>query len=216
SIADLLRTEHPQIIAIVLTLLDSDQAAEILALLPENRRSDTLMRIAALETVQPAALRELDEVMEKQLTGSDGMKSSAIGGIDAVAEIINFLDGAVSESVLEEINETNADLGQQIMDKMFVFEDLVTVDDRGIQTLLREISTDQLLLALRGVSEALKEKVFGNMSRRAAEMLKDDLEASPPVKLSEVELAQKEILGIAKKLADSGEIALGGGGDDLV
>ncbi len=216
AIADLLRTEHPQIIAIVLTLLDSDQAADVLSLLPENRRSDILMRIASLETVQPAALRELDEVMEKQLTGSDGMKSSSIGGIDAVAEIINFLDGAISETVIDEINESNADLGQQIMDKMFVFEDLITVDDRGIQTLLREISTDQLLLALRGVNDELRDKIFGNMSRRAAEMLKDDLEASPPVKLSEVELAQKEILGIAKKLSDSGEIALGGGGDELV
>ncbi|GAB4262979.1 MAG: flagellar motor switch protein FliG [Methylomicrobium sp.] len=216
SIADLIRLEHPQIIAIILSLLDSDQAADVLSLLPENMRSDILMRIATMEGIQPAALKELDEIMEKQLTGSDGMKSSSVGGIDTVANILNFMEGSVSEQIMEDINENNADLGQEIMDKMFVFEDLVTVDDRGIQTLLREVSTDRLLLALRGVDDSLKEKIFGNMSRRAAEMLKDDLEAAPPAKLSEVEAAQKEILGIAKKLSDAGEISLGGGGDELV
>lgn len=216
SIADLIRVEHPQIIAIILSLLDSDQAADVLALLPDAMRTDILMRIATMEGVQPAALKELDEIMEKQLTGSDGMKSSSVGGVDTVANILNFMEGAMSESVMEEINENNLELGQQIQDKMFVFSDLVKVDDRGIQTLLREISTDQLLLALRGVDDALKAKIFGNMSRRASEMLRDDLEASPPAKLSEVELAQKEILGIAKKLSDAGEIMLGGGSDELI
>lgn len=216
TIADLVRLEHPQIIAIILTLLDSDQAAEVLSLLPANIHSDILMRIATMEGIQPAALRELDEIMEKQLTGRDSVKSSSIGGVDAVANILNFMEGMASESIMEQINENSADLGQQIMDKMFVFEDLAEIDDRGIQTLLREVSTDQLLLALRGVDDALKEKVFGNMSKRAAEMLRDDLEASPPAKLSEVELAQKEILAITKKLADAGEIMLGGGGDELV
>ncbi|MBU2571838.1 MAG: flagellar motor switch protein FliG [Gammaproteobacteria bacterium] len=217
SIADLIRLEHPQIVAIILSLLDSDQAADVLALLPENMRSDILMRIATMEGIQPAALKELDEIMEKQLTGSDGMKSSSVGGVDTVANILNFMEGSVSEQIMEDINDNNAVLGQEIMDKMFVFEDLATVDDRGIQTLLREISTDRLLLALRGVDDSLKAKIFGNMSRRAAEMLKDDLEAAPPARLSEVESAQKEILGIAKKLADAGEIMLGSGsGDELV
>ncbi|MGR9045529.1 MAG: flagellar motor switch protein FliG [Gammaproteobacteria bacterium] len=216
SIADLIRLEHPQIIAIILSLLDSDQAADVLSLLPAGMRSDILMRIATMEGVQPAALKELDEIMEKQLTGSDGMKSSSVGGIDTVANILNFIEGTMSETLMEEINENSLELGQQIQDKMFVFGDLVNVDDRGIQTLLREISTDQLLLALRGVDDSLKAKIFGNMSKRAAEMLRDDLEASPPTKLSEVELAQKEILGIAKKLADAGEIMLGGGSDELV
>jgi flagellar motor switch protein FliG len=217
SIADLIRLEHPQIIAIILILLDSDQAAEVLGLLPENMRSDLLLRIATLESVQPAALRELDEIMEKQLTGSESMKSSSLGGVDTVANILNYLDGAVSEVVMEEISEANGELSQEIQDKMFVFEDLKDVDDRGIQTLLREVSTDQLLLALRGVEEELKEKIFSNMSKRAAEMLRDDLEAAPPTKLSEVEMAQKDILGIARKLADAGEISLGaGGGDELV
>ncbi|MDO8938066.1 MAG: flagellar motor switch protein FliG [Methylicorpusculum sp.] len=216
SIADLIRLEHPQIIAIILTLLESDLAADVLSLLPENTRSDILMRIATMEGIQPAALRELDEIMEKQLTGNDGMKLSAIGGIDAVANILNFLDGGISETVMEDIGQNSADLAQQIQDKMFVFADLVEVDDRGIQTLLREVSTDQLLLALRGVDDKLKNKIFGNMSKRAAEMLRDDLEAAPPSKLSDVELAQKEILAIARKLADSGEIMLGGGSDELV
>ncbi|MCD2453063.1 flagellar motor switch protein FliG [Methylicorpusculum oleiharenae] len=216
SIADLIRLEHPQIVAIILTLLESDLAADVLRLLPENTRADILMRIATMEGIQPAALRELDEIMEKQLTGNDGMKLSAIGGIDAVANILNFLDGGISERVMEDIGQSSADLAQQIQDKMFVFADLVEVDDRGIQTLLREVSTDQLLLALRGVDDKLKNKIFGNMSKRAAEMLRDDLEAAPPSKLSDVELAQKEILAIARKLADSGEIMLGGGSDELV
>lgn len=216
AIADLIRLEHPQIIAIILSLLDADQSAEVLTLLPSNMRSDVLMRIATLEGVQPAALRELDDIMEKQLTGSDSVKSSVVGGVDAAANILNFMEGSISESMMEDINETSPDLGQQIQDKMFVFEDLVAVDDRGIQTLLREVSTDQLLVALRGVDDRLKDKIFSNMSKRAAEMLKDDLEASPPTKLSEVEMAQKDILSIAKKLADSGELSLGGGGDEFV
>ena len=214
SIADLIRTEHPQIIAIILTLLDSDQSAEVMGLLPENMRSDLMFRIATLDSVQPAALRELDEIMEKQLTGSESMKSSSIGGVDTAANILNFMDGGISETMMEEMTETNGELSQEILDKMFVFQDLKEVDDRGIQTLLREVSTDQLLLALRGVEDELKEKIFSNMSKRAAEMLRDDLEAAAPAKLSEVEMAQKDILGIARKLSDSGEISLGGGGGD--
>ncbi len=214
SIADLIRLEHPQIIAIILSLLDADQSAEVLGLLPENMRSDIMMRIATMDGVQPAALRELDDIMEKQLTGSDSVKSSSVGGVDSAANILNFIEGSISEVMMEQINENNPDLGQQIQDKMFVFADLDAVDDRGIQTLLREVSTDQLLLALRGVSETLKEKVFNNMSKRAAEMLRDDLEAAPPTKLSEVEAAQKDILAIAKKLSDAGEISLGGGGGE--
>lgn len=217
SIADLIRLEHPQIIAIILSLLDADLSAEVLALLPENQRSDIIMRIATMESVQPAAIKELDDMMEKQLTGSDSVKASNVGGVDAAANILNYLEGGLSEEMMEGINESDAELGQEIQDKMFVFADLINVDDRGIQTLLREVSTDQLLIALRGVDEALKEKIFGNMSKRTAEMLRDDLEAAPPTKLSEVELAQKDILSIAKKLSESGEMMLGsGGGDELV
>jgi flagellar motor switch protein FliG len=217
SIADLVRVEHPQIVATILSLLDADQSAAVLGLLAENMRSDILMRIAKMETIQPAAIKELDEMMEKQLSGSDSVKASAVGGIDAAANILNYMEGNLTEGMMETINESDEVLGQEIQDKMFVFADLINVDDRGIQSILREVSTDQLLLALRGVTEDLKAKIFGNMSKRAAEMLADDLEAAPPTKLSQVEQSQKDILVIAKKLADSGEIMLGsGGGDELV
>jgi len=169
-----------------------------------------------MKGVQPSALRELDQIMEQQLTGSDNVKSTNIGGIDAVANILNFMDGGATDLVMNEISEQRAELAQEIQEKMFTFEDLSTIDERGMQTLLREVSTSQLLLALRGVGDELKSKIFNNMSRRAADMLRDDLEASPPAKLSEVELAQKDILAIAKKLADAGEIMLGTGGDELV
>ncbi|MGR9073060.1 MAG: flagellar motor switch protein FliG [Gammaproteobacteria bacterium] len=210
SIADLIRQEHPQIVAIILSLLDSDQAAEVLGFFPENMRADTVMRIAMLESVQPAALKELDEIMERQLTGSENIKSSVIGGVETAANILNFMESSVSETVMEEITEIDMELSHQIQDKMFVFDDLKQIDGRGIQTLLREISTDQLLLAMRGVDDELKEKIFGNMSKRAAELLRDDLEAAPPAKLSEVEMAQKDILSIARRLAESGEISLYG------
>ena len=216
SIADMIRLEHPQIVATIMSLMDSDQAADVMMYLPENMRSDLMMRIATMKGIQPAALRELDEIMEKQLTGSDNVKSTTIGGVDAVANILNFMDGATADLVMSGIAEHRSELAQEIQEKMFTFEDLNTVDDRGMQTLLREVSTGQLLLALRGVGGDLKEKIFGNMSKRAAEMLRDDLEASPPAKLSEVELAQKDILAIAKKLADAGEIQMGSGGDELI
>ncbi len=215
AIADLIRLEHPQIIAIILSLLDSDQAAETLGHLPERIRSDAIMRVATLQGVHPAALKELDDIMEKQLSGNANVKSSTIGGIETAANILNFSDSTIETTIMEQIAEANPDLSQRIQDKMFVFDDLVDIDDRGIQTLLREVSTDALLLALRGADDALKEKVFSNMSRRAAEMLRDDLEAAPPARLSDVESAQKDILAIARRLAESGEISLGGG-DELI
>jgi flagellar motor switch protein FliG len=215
SIADMIRLEHPQIVSTILSLMDSDQAAEVMMYLPENMRSDLLMRIATMKGIQPAALRELDQIMEKQLTGGDNVKSTTIGGIDAAANILNFMDSNASDLVMNQIAEHRSELAQEIQEKMFVFEDLASLDERGMQTVLREVQTSQLLLALRGVGEALKDKIFNNMSRRAAEMLRDDLEASPPAKLSEVELAQKEILTIVKRLADAGEIQLGGS-DELV
>ncbi len=214
SIADLIRIEHPQIISIIVSLLDCDQAAEVLSCFPERVRSDVIMRVATLETVQPDALKELDEIMERQLAGNSGVKSSSIGGIDTAANVLNFVEGSIEGAIMEQILEVDPELGQQIQDKMFVFDNLIDVDERGIQTLLREISTDSLLLALRGADEGLKEKIFGNMSKRAAEMLRDDLEAAAPAKLSDVELAQKEILTVARRLDEAGEIALGGGGGD--
>lgn len=215
SIADLIRLEHPQIIAIVICLLEADQAALVLAALPEKMRADIVMRIATLEGVQPAALRELNKIMAAQLSGSAQSKQSAVGGIEAVANILNYMDGSNETAIMEQVMEIDAEVGEQIQDKMFIFEDLIDVDDRGIQTLLREVTTENLLMALKGADEALKEKVFRNMSRRAAEMLRDDLEVAAPAKLSDVEAAQKEILAIARRMADAGEISLGGGGGDV-
>ncbi len=215
AIAELIRYEHPQIIAIVMSFLDPDQAAGVLAEFHDPRvRNDVIMRIATLEGIQPTALQELDEILERQLEGNTNIKSSSLGGVKKAADILNFVDGSIEAEIIEGIQKADEDLAQEIQDNMFVFENLIDLDDRGMQTLLREVSTDQLLLALRGAPDPLKEKIFKNMSSRAAEMLKDDLEAAPPVKVSDVEAAQKEILSIARKLAEAGDIMLGGGGGD--
>ena len=218
AIAELIRYEHPQIIAIVMSFLDPDQAAGVLAEFPDPRvRKDVIMRIATLEGIQPNALQELDEILERQLAGNTNLKSSALGGVKKAADILNFVDGAIEAEVIEGIQNADEELAQEIQDNMFVFENILDIDDRGVQTLLREVSSDQLLLALRGAPDELQEKIFNNMSSRAAEMLKDDLEAAPPVKVSDVEAAQKEILSVARKLADAGEIMLGGsGGEDFI
>ncbi|MET0105204.1 MAG: flagellar motor switch protein FliG [Sedimenticola sp.] len=215
AIAEMIRLEHPQIISIVLSFLDPDQAAEVLGELPQRARSDILMRIATLEGIQPNALQELDQILEKQFSGASNVKSSSMGGVKTAANILNLLDS--SEEVLEEITNADEELSQELQDNMFVFDNLIDVDDRGIQTLLREVASEQLLLALRGADEMLKEKIFKNMSKRAAEMLRDDMEAAAPVKISDVEMAQKEILTVARRLADAGEIMLGGaGGEEFV
>ena len=217
SIAELIRLEHPQIIAIVLSFLDADQAAEVLGEFPERIRPDIVMRIATLDGIQPAALQELDEILEKQFSGANNVKSSTMGGVKAAANILNLVEGTVESSIMEQVSNADQDLAQNIQDNMFVFENLIDIDERGIQTLLREIASDQLLLALRGADDALKEKIFNNMSKRAAEMLRDDLEAAPPARLSDVEAAQKEILTVTRRLADAGEIMLGGaGGEEFV
>ncbi len=216
AVADIIRYEHPQIQSIVLSYLDPDQSAEILALFPEKVRLDLALRISALESIQPSALQELNTIMEKQFSGSTSSKAAQIGGVKKVADIMNFLDTSVESLLIENIKEVDEDLGQQIQDLMFVFDNLVDVDDRGIQALLREISTDTLVLALKGSDEAIKEKIFANMSKRAAELMKDDLEAMGPVKVSEVENAQKEILTVARRMADAGEIVLGGVGEDMI
>jgi len=219
AVADLVRTEHPQIIAIVLSYLDSEQAAEVLGCLPEGLRSDLVMRVATLDGIQPSALAELDEMMEKQFaaTGGASGKSSALGGLRTAAEMVNLLDSSVGTTVMNDIGKTDEGLSQKIQDLMFVFEDLLEVDDRGMQELLRQVPADKLLIALKGADETFKTKVFKNMSQRAAEMLKGDLEAKGPVRLADVEAAQKEILLAARKLSDEGTIALGGkGGEEYV
>ncbi|WP_320821427.1 flagellar motor switch protein FliG [Thalassolituus sp.] len=216
QVADLIRHEHPQIQAIVVSYLDADQSAEILSNFDEKVCLDIIMRVAALEAVQPAALQELNDILERQFSGKAGSQTTSMGGVKVAASIVNFVDSTIAAELLEQIKEVDEDLGTQIQDLMFVFDNLVDVDDRGIQALMREVSTDLLVVALKGADPLVQEKIFKNMSKRAAELLRDDLEAKGPVKVSEVEASQKEILTIARRLADAGEIVLGGGGEAMM
>jgi flagellar motor switch protein FliG len=214
AVAGVVQNEHPQIIAIVLSYLESDHAAEILQYLPERARSDVLMRIATLDGVPPAALQELNQVLEKQFAGNNNVKNSGVGGIKTAAGILNFMEGAAESAITGAIAEHDEELAQEIQSQMFVFDNLVEVDDRGMQAILREVQSEQLIVALKGADKAIQEKVFNNMSSRAADIMREDLEAKGPVRVKDVEEAQKEMLSIAKRLADSGEISLGGKGED--
>jgi len=217
AVGELIRQEHPQIIAIVLAYLDADQSADVLAQFPEWLRADVIMRIATLDGIQPSALHELDDVIEKQFAGKSGaLKTSVIGGIKTAANIMNLMDTQQEGGVIEQIRKVDEALSTRIQDLMFVFDDLLEIDDRGMQEVLRTVPGDKLLLALKGSDESLKDKIFKNMSQRAAEMLKDDLEARGPVRLSEVEAAQKEILALVRKMADAGTVQLGGKGEQFV
>lgn len=216
SIAEIIRLEHPQIIAIVLSYLEADNAARVLTHLPEGMRAGILMRIATLEGVQPAAIKELDSIMERYFSDNDNVKSSMVGGERTAADILNSMDTSIESSIMEQVRAENEELATRIDDMMFVFENLRDVDDRGIQTMMREVSTDLLSLALKGVDDEMQQKFLKNMSSRASEMLLEDMEAKGPVKLSEVEAAQKEILNVARKLEESGEIVLSGGGEEMV
>jgi len=217
AVAAMLRQEHPQIIAIVLSYLEPEQAGEVLAALPEDMRPDVIVRIATLDGVHPSALNELDEVLEKQFAGSSTAKTGGFGGPKIAAAILNLVGSGAEMKIIEEIAKGDATLGQKLQDLMFVFEDLKSIDDRGMQELLREVPGDKLILALKATDEELKQKFFKNMSERASQMLKDDLEAKGPVKLSEVEEAQKEILVTARRMADEGRVQLGGkGGEEYV
>ncbi|MGQ8366382.1 flagellar motor switch protein FliG [Glaciecola sp. 1036] len=214
QVATIIRNEHPQIQTIVMSYLEPEQSAEILAQFPEKVRLDLLMRVANLEEVQPAALQELNEIMEKQFAGQAGAQAAKMGGLKAAANIMNYLDTNIENQLMDAIREQDEEMSQQIQDLMFVFDNLIDVDDRGIQALLREVQQESLMKAIKGADEDLREKFTKNMSKRAAEMLLDDIEAMGPVRLSEVETAQKEILSVARRLADAGEIMLGGGGGE--
>jgi len=217
AVAELIRQEHPQIISIVLAYLDADQSAEILAQFPEWLRADVVMRIATLDGIQPSALHELDEVIEKQFAGKTGaLKTSIIGGVKTAAQIMNFMDSHQESALIDNIRKVDDALGGKIQDLMFVFDDLVEIDDRGMQEVLRAVPGEKLLLAMKGADDELKQKIFKNMSQRAAEMLKDDLESRGPVRLSEVEGAQKEILALVRKMSEAGTIQLGGKGEEFV
>ena len=210
SVAELIKNEHPQIIATILVHLDRDQASEILMNFTERLRNDTLLRIATLDGIQPAALRELNDVLTKLLSGTGTIKKSAMGGIKAAAEILNFMPAKHEGAVITGVKALDSDLAQKILDQMFTWENVMDIEDRGVQLLLREVQSEALILALKGSSEEMREKIFKNMSQRAAETLREDLEAKGMVRDSEDEAQQKEILKIVRKLADDGQIVLGG------
>jgi flagellar motor switch protein FliG len=215
TVADFIKNEHPQIIATILVHLEPDQASEILGYFTERLRNDTILRIATLDGVKPIALKELNDVLTKALSGNEGIQKKSMGGIRAAAEIMNFMSGDNETTVMEALKGYDEDVAQQVMDEMFVFDNLMEIDDRGIQTILRDVQGDMLVLALKGATPELREKIFKNMSSRAAEMMREDLESRGPVKLSEVEAQQKQILQIVRRLADEGQIMLGNkGGDD--
>ncbi len=214
SIAELLRNEHPQIMAAILVHLEADLVSGVLKHLTERSRNEVMLRIATLEGIQPTALRDLNEVLYKVLAGGDKVRKTSLGGVQTAADIINLMGTAIETTVIESIRLQDADLAQKIMDKMFTFEDLLKMDNKSIQMILKEVSTDALVIALKGASAELKELILGNMSSRAAEGLREDLESRGPVRLSEVEGQQKEILKIVRRLSDEGSIVIGGGGDD--
>jgi len=216
AVADIIRFEHPQVQAIVLSYLDSEQAAKVLALCEEKDRLGLIVRISKLDTVQPSALEELNEIIERQVNTGQTTEQTSLGGTKAAANIMNDIDSSVEAQLLEELSNNDKELSTQIQDLMFVFDNLGDIDDRSIQTLLREISSDELIVALKGADEVVQEKIFANMSQRAAELLREDLEIKGPVRLSEVESSQKAILMVARRLAESGEISLGGNEDDMV
>ena len=214
SVAELLRNEHPQIVAAILVHLDPDQSSSVLKFFPERQRNEVMVRIATLDGIQPSALKDLNEVLSKVLAGGQQIRKSSLGGVKPAAEIINMMGSSIETSVLDYIREADGDLAQRIMDNMFTFDDLIKLDDKGYQSLLKEVQTESLIIALKGASPEIRDKVFKNMSSRAAETLREDLESRGPVKLSEVEAEQKELLKIVRRLADEGQIVMGGGGDD--
>lgn len=214
TVAEFIKNEHPQIIATILVHLERDQASEVLGHFSERLRHDVMLRIATLDGVKPAALKELNDVLTKLLSGNENLKKKNLGGVKAAAEIMNYISGEQETSLMDALKSYDDEMAQKIMDEMFVFDDIMEIDDKGIQTLLREVQSDSLILALKGSTAELREKIFKNMSTRAAEMMREDLESKGPVRLSEVETQQKQILQIVRRLADEGQIMLGNKGSE--
>ncbi len=214
SVSELLRNEHPQIVAAILVHLDPDQSSSVLKLFTERQRNEVLVRIATLDGIQPSALKDLNDVMSKVLAGGDKMRKTSLGGVKPAAEIINMMGGSIETAVLDYIREADNELAQKIMDNMFTFDDLEKLDDKAIQTLMKEVQSESLVIALKGATPEMREKIFRNMSTRAAETLREDLDSRGPVRVSEVESEQKELLKIVRRLADEGQIQLSSGSDD--
>ena len=216
AVTEMIRNEHPQVIAVVLNYLEDEHAAEVIGGFPKRLQTDVMLRLASADGIQSDALIELNEVFDK-VASSSAHSSNEVGGVSTAANILNFVQGGIDQDILAGIEEIDPDLRQEIEDQMFVFDDLVGVDDRGVQAILRDVPTEKLAIALKGADDGVKDKFIGNMSKRAADMMLEDMEVMPPMKLSEVEAAQKEIIAVAKKLAEDGTIALGGaGGEEYV
>jgi flagellar motor switch protein FliG len=217
SIGEMLRQEHPQIVAAVLVHLDSDQAAAVLKTFPERQRNEVLVRIATLDGIQPSALKDLSEVMGRMVSGGEQARMAPLGGVKTAAEMINLLGTSIETAALDYIREADNDLAQRIMDNLFTFDDLMLVDDRGIQALLKEVQSESLVVALKGAKPELRDRILKNMSTRAAETLKEELDGRGPVRVAEVEAEQKELLKIVRRLAEEGQLVIGGGsGDDFL
>jgi flagellar motor switch protein FliG len=214
SVAELLRNEHPQIVAAILVHLEFDQAADILKNFTERHRNEVMIRVATLDGIQPTALKDLNEVLSKVLAGGERTRKASLGGIKPAAEILNMMGSAVETSVLDYVREADGELAQKIMESMFTFDDLEKLDDKGLQALLKEVQSESLILALKGAKPEMREKVFRNMSSRAAETLREDLESRGPVKVADVENEQKEMIKIVRRLIDDGQIQMATGGDD--
>ena len=213
SIAEMIRGEHPQIISIIVSFLEHEVAADVLHYLPEDLRADIIMRVAQLETIQPEALEELETIMQKQFTSNSAVKSSNVGGVNQAAKIMNFTKSDMETQIMGNLMERDEDLTGRIQDNMFVFDNLSGVDARSIQVLIRNIETDLLMVALKGADDLVKDTFLDNMSKRAGILFLDDMEAKGPMRISEVEEAQKDILRTARRLSDAGEMMLGGGAD---
>ncbi len=211
AIADMIKTEHPQVTAIILSVLDHQVAADVLNFLPDESRAEIIQRVASLETVQPSAMQELEAIMKLQFSTNTSSKSSSFGGIKAAAQIMNSTKTALENSIMKGLEEIDADLMMRIQDNMFTFENLSAVDNKGIQVLMRAVDNNQLMIAMKGASEEVKARFFDNMSERARGMFKDEMDAKGLMRLSDVEEAQKQIMRSARKLSDSGELVLGGG-----
>jgi len=217
SIGEMLRQEHPQIVAAVLVHLDADQGAAVLKTFPERQRNEVLVRIATLDGIQPSALKDLSEVMGRMVSGGEQARMAPLGGVKTAAEMINLLGTSIETAALDYIREADNDLAQRIMDNLFTFDDLMLVDDRGIQALLKEVQSESLVVALKGAKPELRDRILKNMSTRAAETLREELDGRGPVRVAEVEAEQKELLKIVRRLAEEGQLVIGGGsGDDFL
>lgn len=216
EIADVVYTEHPQVVAIVMAGLEPRVSAEVLAIMPKNRATDIVRRIARLSEVPQESILELDTLMQQRFDAAGSARVAHMGGVRCVADIMNAVDKTLEASIFEQLDQRDAALSQEIQDNMFVFDGLIDVDDRGMQMLAREVTSDQLVVALKGADSALQNKFFSNMSKRAAEMLQSDLEAKGPVRLSEVDEAQREIVAIARRMAEEGTLILGNQANDFI